>query len=85
MIWAKKHVSVFALSKFQLTYHTRRRQVVDVDRQIQIEQTIIPSSESSKYLGVTLDTALNWKQHIQNLKTKISKSISTLASLAGST
>ncbi|PVH74425.1 hypothetical protein DL98DRAFT_604349 [Cadophora sp. DSE1049] len=85
MIWAKKHASVFAPSKFQLTHHTRRRQVADVDRHIQIEQTIIPPSESSKYLGVTLDTALNWKQHIQNLKIKISKSIGALVSLAGST
>ncbi|PVH67968.1 hypothetical protein DL98DRAFT_599934 [Cadophora sp. DSE1049] len=85
MIWAKKHASVFAPSKFQLTHHTRRRQVADVDRHIQIEQTIIPPSASSKYLGVTLDTALNWKQHIPNLKIKISKSIGALASLTGST
>jgi hypothetical protein len=46
--------------------------------------TIHPSV-SSKYLGVTLDTALNWKQHVQNLTIKISKSIGALASLAGST
>ncbi|XMA13648.1 hypothetical protein WAI453_006439 [Rhynchosporium graminicola] len=85
MIWARKHASVFAPSKFQLTHHTRRRQVADVDRHIQIEQTIIPPSDSSKYLGITLDTALNWKQHIQNLKIKISKSIGALASIAGST
>ena len=85
MIWARKHASVFAPSKFQLTHHTRRRQVADVDRHIQIEQTIITPSESSKYLGVTLDTALNWKQHIQNLKIKTSKSIGALASLASPT
>jgi hypothetical protein len=46
---------------------------------------IIHPSVSSKYLGVTLDTALNWKQHVQNLTIKISKSIGALASLAGST
>ena len=85
MIWAREHVSVFAPSKFQLTHHTRRRQVADVDRHIQIEQTIIPPSKSSKYLGITLNTTLNWKQHIQNLKIKISQSIGALANLAGST
>jgi ribonuclease HI len=85
IVWAKRHASVFASSKFQLTHHTRRRQVADVDCHVQVEQTVIHPSESSKYLGVTLDTALNWKQHIQNLKIKISKSISALASLAGST
>jgi ribosome maturation protein Sdo1 len=69
---------VFAPSKFQLTHHTRRRQVADVNRHIQIEETVVNPSKSSKYLGVTLDIALNWKQHIQNLKTKISKSIGAL-------
>jgi hypothetical protein len=83
--WAKRHASVFALSKFQLTHHTRRRLIAGVDRQIQVEQTVIHPSASSKYLGVTLDLALNWKQHIQNLTVKISKSIRALASLAGST
>jgi hypothetical protein len=83
--WAKRHASVFAPSKFQLTHHTRRRLIAGVDRQIQVEQTVIHPSASSKYLGVTLDLALNWKQHIQNLTVKISKSIGALASLAGST
>jgi hypothetical protein len=83
--WAERHASVFAPSKFQLTHHTRRRQVADIDHHIQVKQTVICPSTSSKYLGVTLDTALNWKQHIQNLKTRISKSIGALASLAGST
>ncbi|PQE23329.1 reverse transcriptase protein [Rutstroemia sp. NJR-2017a BBW] len=41
--------------------------------------------KTTKYLGVTLDTALNWKHHIQNVTTKISKSIGALTSLAGST
>lgn len=77
--WAKRHASVFAPSKFQLTHHTRRRQA-DTKHQIQVEQMTIHPSASSKYLGVTLDTALNWKQHIQNLTIKISKSIGALAS-----
>jgi hypothetical protein len=36
-------------------------------------------------MGITLDTALNWKQHVHTLRTKITKSISALASQAGST
>jgi hypothetical protein len=45
---------------------------------------LVNPSGSSKYLGVTLDIALNWKYHIQNVTTKISKSIGALTSLAGS-
>jgi hypothetical protein len=63
-IWAKRHASIFAPSKFQLTHHTRRRQVADFDRHIQVEQTVIYLSASSKYLGVTLNMALNWKPYI---------------------
>jgi hypothetical protein len=81
--WAKRHASVFAPSKFQLTHHTRRYKV-EVDCQVQVDQTAIRPATSSKYLGVTLDTALNWKHHIQNVITKISKSISALTSLASS-
>ena len=82
--WAKRHASVFAPSKFQLTHYTRRRQL-ELDRQVQVDQTAVRPSASSKYLGVTLDTALNWKHHIQNIITKTSKSIGALTSLAGST
>ncbi|CZR70250.1 uncharacterized protein PAC_20151 [Phialocephala subalpina] len=82
--WARRHASVFAPSKFQLTHHTRRRQI-EADRQVQVDQTVVRPTASSKYLGVTLDTALNWKQHVQNLTTKISKSIGALTSLSGST
>jgi YD repeat-containing protein len=82
--WARRHASVFAPSKFQLTHHTRRRQIED-DRQVQVDQTAICPSTGSKYLGVTLDRALNWKQHVQNLTIKASKSIGALTSLAGST
>jgi hypothetical protein len=42
-------------------------------------------SANSKYLGITLAPALNWKQPIQNLMVKISKSIGALASLASFT
>lgn len=82
--WAKRHAPLLATSKFQLTHHARRRQL-EVDRQVQVDQTTVRPSASSKYLGGTLDTSLNGKQHIQNLTTKISKSIGALTSLAGST
>jgi len=34
IIWAKKYISVFAPSKFQFIYYTRRHQVTDIDRYI---------------------------------------------------
>lgn len=83
--WATKHASVFAPSKFQLTHFTRTRQKFNIECQVVIaEQAIIPSTKS-KYLGMTLDSALNWKQHIRGIKIKATKSIGALASLAGAT
>jgi hypothetical protein len=83
--WARRHASVFAPEKFQLTHHIRKRGVAGGEHKIQVEQTEVHPSSSSKYLGVTLDTALNWKRHVQYLTIKISKFIGALASLAGST
>lgn len=84
-VWAKKHASVFDPGKFQLTHHTRKRLATELDHGIQMEQTTIYPSPSCKYLGITMDTELNWKQHIQKLKLKVSRSIGALSSLAGST
>ena len=40
---------------------------------IKIEQNKIEESNSTKYLGVTIDNKLNWKPHILNLKSKLAK------------
>jgi hypothetical protein len=58
MTWAKKHASVFAPDKFQLTHHTRKRKISERDRTIRVDQTEIHPATSCKYLGITLDTAL---------------------------
>jgi ribonuclease HI len=41
--------------------------------------------KASRYLGITMDGELNWKLHIQEVKTRATKSMGALASLAGST
>jgi hypothetical protein len=83
--WAKRHASVFAFDKFQLTNSPRRYRLADTGHVIQVERTEIHPSTSSKYLRIAFDTALKWKQHVQNLKIKIKMSTGALASLAGST
>lgn len=83
--WATSHASIFAPTKFQLTHHTRRRTGIDLSRSITVEGQLIAPSNSSKYLGLNLDTRLQWKEHIKGIEAKVTKSISGLASLTGST
>jgi hypothetical protein len=81
---ASKHASIFAPKKFQLTHHTRRRHM-DTTQLVIIDEGTITPRKTSKYLGMTMDEELKWKPHIQEVKTKATKSIGALASLAGST
>lgn len=82
--WASKHASIFALEKFQLTHHTRRRHM-DTTKSVLIGGGSIAPRITSRYLGLTMDEELKWNIHIQEIKTKATKSIGALASLAGST
>jgi hypothetical protein len=67
--WATKHASVFAPSKFQLTHFTRRRRRFDMEHPVTVAQREITPTQTSKYLGLTLDSTLEWKNQIQNIKT----------------
>jgi hypothetical protein len=81
--WASKHASIFAPEKFQLTHHTRRRHM-DTTKSVLIDGGSI-TPRTSRYLDLTMDEELKWNIHIQEIKTKATKSIGALASLAGST
>ena len=45
---------------------------------------MIPGAKC-RYLGLTIDTQLKWKPHINQIQGKANKSIQALSSLAGST
>lgn len=76
--------SVFSPDKFQLIHFTRQRGF-DMTQPVHMNQETITPMKSCKYLGLRMDKELNWKAHIQHIKTRASKSIGAPASLAGST
>ena len=43
--------------------------------QIKINNTLVEEKDSTKYLGVFIDTKLNWKTQIQHIKTKLARGI----------
>ncbi len=83
--WAARHASVFAPGKFQLTHHTRCRRRINISQPIRTADIEIAPKNTCKYLGIIMDTELNWKQHVQEIKTRAIKATGALASLAGST
>ena len=71
--WEREWDMEFHPKKCQHISFTRKRH--PADNTYSLHNTDIPKSDSVKYLGVTLDTKLNWKQHIENI---INKGNSTL-------
>lgn len=84
LIWAKKHGSKFAPKKYQLVHFTRKRNE-DHSRDLTLDQHVIKAKPHGRFLGVRLDTKLNWREHVNQVKGKVTKSISGLSRLAGST
>jgi ribonuclease HI len=82
--WARSHGAKFSTSKYQLCHITRKRQDTTDTITINRDTTVVPK-EAVKYLGVMLDSKLNWKAQINGNKTKALKTIGALSSLAGST
>lgn len=66
--WASTHASVFAPDKFQMTHFTRSRKSIDTDAPIQTEWGEIRPATTCKYLGLTMDSKLKWRDHMENIK-----------------
>ena len=82
--WAATHASKFAPEKFQLTHFTRARTRHDVTRGIDTTWCHIEPQPTCRYLGVTMDTKLQWKAHIEGIQRKVSKTVHTIGALGNS-
>ena len=77
--WLKHNKLILNLNKTKCMYfHTPRPKKLDVKRSIVIDGFNIEKVESFKYLGIAIDEHLNWKSHIDNLATKLNKSLAIL-------
>uniref|UniRef100_A0A6V7LYK6 Reverse transcriptase domain-containing protein n=1 Tax=Bracon brevicornis TaxID=1563983 RepID=A0A6V7LYK6_9HYME len=52
---------------------------------IKVKNQQIKRSQSARFLGVTLDSKLTWKEHIKNTETSVNKCISALKTLTRTT
>lgn len=83
--WASTHAFVFAPEKFQLTHFTRARSRIDRDTTLHSQWGEIKPKTTCKYLGLIMDSALKWKQHIDETERKVTNTITALSSLGSST
>ena len=82
--WAKEHGSKFSLKKYQLTHYSWRRND-EHKLDLQLGNQIVKAKLHSKFLGVIMDHKLLWREHVNKLKERATKSITGLTKLAGST
>ena len=54
---------------------------VEASINLYINQTFLTEKDSIKYLGIMLDSNLNWKKQVQSISTKIKRSVGILSKL----
>ena len=47
-----------------------------------LRNEIVPSKESTQFLGMILDGILNWVEHINKLKAKVKRALNTIKVVA---
>ena len=84
MVWTKKHGSKFAIKKYQLTHFTWRRND-EWRSELRLGDHIVKVTSHSRFLGAVMDRKLMWREHVNQLKMKATKSVTGLFKLAGFT
>jgi hypothetical protein len=61
-----------------ILFHTKKKIDPDVNRSLLINDVPITQTNSSKFLGIIVDSHLTWKDHISTIVKKIAKNIGVL-------
>ena len=82
--WLKSNKLTVNIKKTQymLFHHTRIKHKVHEDR-VHISRNNLARVNNIKFLGVIIDSKLNWSDHITYIQNKISKSIGILTKIRG--
>jgi ribonuclease HI/exonuclease III len=83
--WSATHASKFAPEKFQLVHFTRTRTKIDTEQPLHMPLGTIAPSKSCTYLGVTMDSKLEWREHIAKIEHKTAKTVNAIGALGSST
>ncbi|KAJ7789076.1 hypothetical protein B0H14DRAFT_2247604, partial [Mycena olivaceomarginata] len=75
--WSRTHACSFDLGKFQLVHYTRNRKQVQSTSTCYLPHPThtIPASESAKYLRLVMDHQLRWREQVEQVIKKGTKSV----------
>ena len=75
--WFRANSVMLNINKTNLLLFDYRKRA-SPELEIHIDGTVIKSKQNTKFLGVILDNKLQWKDHYEQLKTKINRNYSLL-------
>lgn len=82
--WAQHHGFTFSPSKTN-SIHFHRKRNLQPPLLLRLNGIIIPTRDSIKYLGMTIDNRLSWKDHITTLKSECMKRLDILKCISHTT
>ena len=82
--WFKNRNLFISPSKSSATLFTTSSNEVKTTLQIEIDGEIVPTVQKPKILGITFDNLLSFRQHAQDLKSKLHTKNNVLKALSGS-
>ena len=71
-------VNKLSLNLQKTNYILFRKRPPDNDLDIRINNVMVPRVQSTKFLGIIMDEQINWKPHIQFVKSKLSRTFSVI-------
>lgn len=77
-LWLRANKLSLNLSKTHLMLFSLKNSLKNTQLQIKIDNTILKTETTTRFLGVIIDNNLNWSQHIAHIANKFSKSLGLL-------
>lgn len=79
--WARQTGFRFSIEKTKAVYFTKQRKYKDIYPKILLNNEHIQYTETTKFLGITLDRKLTWKPHLLQLKTNCMQRLNLLKTI----
>lgn len=73
--WLRANKLSINLSKTICMIYSKSNSKVQPKMEIKMDELIISIKTSTKFLGVTIDKALNWHEHIMNIRSKLNTAL----------